>query len=244
MRFALTDEQRAFAASLDKLLTAADTPAVNRAWAQGDTEPGQALWSRLAEQGVAALLVPEEAAEMDAGPVELAAAFEVLGHHAVPLPEGSLPRASERDGDGLDQAHLAVSAYLLGAGERLLADSVGYVLQRRQFGRPIGSYQAVKHSLADVRIALDFARPLVFGAACAPTPRAVAAAMAGASDAAHLASRTALQVHGAIGYTLECDLSVWMLRVLDLRAAWGTPRWHRERVLASLLAERAEGSRT
>lgn len=238
MHFALTDEQRAFADSLDKLLAAADTPAVNRAWAGGDTGPGRALWSRLADQGVAALLVPEEAAEMDAGPVELAAAFEVLGHHAVPVPEGVLP-----DGDGLELTHLAVSAYLVGAGERLLADSVEYVKQRRQFGRAIGSYQAVKHRLADVRIALDFARPLVLGAACAPTPRSASAAMAGASDAAHLASRTALQVHGAIGYTLECDLSIWMLRVLDLRATWGTPRWHRERVLASLLAESTEDAR-
>ena len=60
---------------------------------------------------------------------------------------------------------LATSAQLLGAGERLLADSVTYVKQRKQFGREIGSYQAIKHALADVRIALDFARPLVYGAA-------------------------------------------------------------------------------
>ncbi len=70
-----------------------------------------------------------------------------------------------RRGAGLAAAVLATSAQLLGAGERVLADSVDYVKQRTQFGRPIGSYQAIKHQLADVRIALDFARPLVHGAA-------------------------------------------------------------------------------
>jgi alkylation response protein AidB-like acyl-CoA dehydrogenase len=81
-------------------------------------------------------------------------------------------RLFEVTGDGpvewdaaFDVAVLAVSAQLLGAGERVLADSVAYVKQRRQFGREIGSYQAIKHALADVRIALDFARPLVYAAA-------------------------------------------------------------------------------
>lgn len=233
MHFAPTDEQRAFAGSLDKLLDAADTPAVNRALAAGDTGPRDALWERLADQGVAALLVAEEAAEMEAGPVELAVAFEVLGFHAVPLPEGLLA-----PGDTADLGVLAASAYLLGAGERLLADSVEYAKQRTQFGRTIGSYQAIKHQLADVRIALDFARPLVHGAACAPAPRSLSAAKVQTGDAAYLASRTALQVHGAIGYTLECDISIWMLRVLELRNAAGTAQWHRDRILASLLAER------
>ena len=94
---------------------------------------------------------------------------------------------------------LATAAQLLGAGERVLADSVAYVKQRKQFGREIGSYQAIKHALADVRIALDFARPLVFGAALGAID--VSAAKVACADAAYLASRTGLQVHGAIGYT-------------------------------------------
>ena len=61
-----------------------------------------------------------------------------------------------------DLAALACSAQLLGLGEHLLATTVDYVKQRTQFGRQIGSYQALKHQLADVRIALDFARPLVW----------------------------------------------------------------------------------
>ena len=103
--------------------------------------------------------------------------------------------------EAFNLAALATSAELLGAGERVLADSVAYVKQRKQFGREIGSYQAIKHQLANVRIALDFARPLVFGAAVDPTPRAVSAAKIQSANAADLAARVGLQVHGAIGYT-------------------------------------------
>ncbi|KQV74560.1 acyl-CoA dehydrogenase [Aeromicrobium sp. Root344] len=135
-------------------------------------------------------------------------------------------------------AVLAAAAELLGAGERVLADSVAYVKQRTQFGRAIGSYQAIKHQLANVRIALDFARPLVLGAALEVTPRSVSAAKLQAADAANLAARVGLQVHGAIGYTEEHDLSRWLLRVRALQSAWGTSTFHRERLLADLLAAR------
>ncbi len=87
-----------------------------------------------------------------------------------------------------DAAVLAVSAQLLGAGERVLSDSVAYVKQRKQFGREIGSYQAIKHALADVRIALDFARPLVFGAALgeiSPSAAKVASCRCGVPCLAH-----------------------------------------------------------
>jgi Acyl-CoA dehydrogenase, C-terminal domain len=129
-------------------------------------------------------------------------------------------------------AVLAVSAQLLGAGERVLADSVAYAKQRRQFGREIGSYQAIKHALADVRIALDFARPLVFAAALGEISPSAAKVAAG--DAAYLASRTGLQVHGAIGYTAELDLSLWLTKIRALVSAWGTPAYHRARILAEL----------
>jgi alkylation response protein AidB-like acyl-CoA dehydrogenase len=132
-------------------------------------------------------------------------------------------------------AALATAAQMLGLGERVLADTVTYAKQRRQFGREIGSYQAIKHQLADVRIALDFARPLVHGAALEPTPRAVSAAKVMCTDAAYLASRTGLQVHGAIGYTQEFDLSIWITKIRALVTAWGTPAYHRARILDSLL---------
>lgn len=300
MRFELTTDQRDFAASLDALLSAADSVAVARAWAAGDHAPGLALWERLAEQGLTMLAT-------EATPVELCVAFEALGRHAVPGPwveaaaylplalgaevEGvatvALPYALDADvadqvyavaGGGLhtatagaalasvdrsrhlfevtvgdavdadgdlaaayDLAVLATAAQLLGAGERVLADAVTYVKQRKQFGREIGSYQAIKHKLADVRIALDFARPLVHGAALVSAgstgerARAVSAAKVACADAAYLASRTGLQVHGAIGYTQEFDLSVWITKIRALVTAWGTPAEHRARILDSLV---------
>ncbi|MEV6110667.1 acyl-CoA dehydrogenase family protein [Streptomyces sp. NPDC051940] len=153
-------------------------------------------------------------------------------------PLGTVP--ADHAAQALDAATLACAAMLLGAGERLLAETVAYAGARRQFGRVIGEYQAVKHALADVRVRLDFARPLVHGAALeleagtGDAPRDVSAAKVACSDAAYLAARTALQIHGAIGYTLEFDLSLWLLKVRALRGAWGTPAVHRARVLDAL----------
>jgi hypothetical protein len=144
------------------------------------------------------------------------------------------------DDQALDRATLAAAAQLLGCGERLLADSVEYVRQRKQYGRTIGSFQAIKHQLADVRIALDFARPLVYGAALEVSTgstsggRSVSAAKVGAGDAAYLTSRVALQVHGAIGYTAELDLGLWINRVRALVGAWGSSSYHRGRIADSL----------
>lgn len=141
--------------------------------------------------------------------------------------------SGELHDQAFELAVLAVSAQLLGAGERILADTVAYAKQRRQFGREIGSYQAIKHALADVRIALDFARPLVLGAALGEVP--AAAAKIACADAAYLSSRTGLRVHGAIGYTQELDLSIWLTKVRALVTAWGTPAHHRARVLEGLV---------
>lgn len=163
---------------------------------------------------------------------EVKPVVEVRGAPATSL------ETSGADDAAFDMAALATAAYLLGAGERVLADSVTYVKQRKQFGREIGSYQAIKHQLADVRIALDFARPLVFGAAVAPTPRGVSAAKVLAGDAAYLAARTGLQVHGAIGYTQEFDLSIWLTKIRALVTAWGTPSFHRGRILDTLVGSR------
>ena len=135
---------------------------------------------------------------------------------------------------------LATAAQLVGAGQAMLDQSVEYAKQRAQFGRIIGSYQAIKHKLADVHIAVELARPLVYGAALSlatdspDTARDVSAAKAAAAEAALLAARSSLQTHGAIGFTSEHDLSLWLLRVQALYAAWGTPAAHRRRVLEAL----------
>lgn len=132
-----------------------------------------------------------------------------------------------------DLGVLAVSAQLLGAGRWLLDTSVAYAKQRRQYGRAIGEYQAVKHLLADAVTRLELARPLLYGAAVAggTFARDVSAAKVMAGDAAYLAARTALQVHGAIGYTAEHDLGLRLTKVRALAGAWGTGSFHRERVL-------------
>lgn len=135
---------------------------------------------------------------------------------------------------------LATAAQLVGAAQAMLDASVEYAKQRSQFGTIIGTYQAIKHKLADVLIAVEMARPLVYGAALSlaegsqDTARDVSAAKVASADAALLAARSSLQTHGAIGYTQEHDLSLLLLRVQALRPAWGDPTWHRRRVLEAL----------
>jgi len=317
MKFALDEQQRDFAASIDAALGAADVPGAVRAWGRGDTAPGRKIWATLTDLGITALAVPEEFDGIDAHPVDLVVALEALGRWCVPGPVAesiavapvlladddrsaalaageliatvalppAVPRAADADFAGLvlvahdgqvsdaaagdshesvDPARtlfdvnatgavraadvsgafefgaLATAAQLVGAGQAMLDMSVAYAKQRSQFGRIIGSYQAIKHKLADVHIALELARPLVYGAAlslaeCSPeTARDVSAAKAAASEAALLAARSSLQTHGAIGFTAEHDLSLWLLRVQALHSAWGDPATHRRRVLEAL----------
>jgi alkylation response protein AidB-like acyl-CoA dehydrogenase len=133
-----------------------------------------------------------------------------------------------------DLGTLATAAQLLGAGQWLLDTSVAYAKQRKQYGKEIGQYQSIKHLLADVVTKLEFARPLLHAAAITMTARDVSAAKVATGDAAHLAARTGLQVHGAIGYTAEHPLGLRLTKVRALVAAWGTPAFHRNRILASL----------
>ncbi|MYT70479.1 MULTISPECIES: acyl-CoA dehydrogenase family protein [unclassified Streptomyces] len=331
MRFLLDTEQAEFGRTLDRMLGAADTPSVVRAWAAGDPGPGRELWSRIAEAGVFALAVPERHDGVGLLPVELALAFVELGRHAVPGPVvetaaaavllaglaedggvakewlpriadgravvslgGAEPAAFVLDADAADAvfvaagsevrrarvrgagvasadparrlfrveagevvaqdaasavaraadlAALLTAAQSLGVGLELLRRTVEYVGQREQFGVPIGSFQAVKHRLADALLGLEFARPLVFGAALSLADRGtgagdgagrdVAAAKVAAGEAAYRAARAALQLHGAVGYTEELDLSLWLRKARPLRDAWGTPARCRERVLGA-----------
>jgi alkylation response protein AidB-like acyl-CoA dehydrogenase len=317
VKFALDEQQRDFAASIDAALGAADLPGAVRAWSAGDLAPGRKVWGQLADLGVTALAVPERFDGLDAHPVDLVVALERLGRWCVPGPvaesiavapilladderctglaSGDLiatvaqpphtPRAVNADAAGLvllvtedgvtegvaGEGHdsvdssrrlydvsasgepwqadirrayefgaLATAAQLVGAAEALLNGAVDYAKQRTQFGRVIGSYQAIKHKLADVHIAIELARPLLYGAALtladhpSEAARDVSAAKAAASEAGLLAARSALQTHGAIGFTQEHDLSLLLLRVQALRSAWGTPEAHRRRVLEAL----------
>ncbi|MCT4355162.1 acyl-CoA/acyl-ACP dehydrogenase [Streptomyces sp. Je 1-79] len=154
---------------------------------------------------------------------------------ALPAPGGELLAAGPAVTAAVAQAGgwavLATAAQSLGVGLTLLDRTVAYAKERRQFGTEIGSFQAVKHRLADTLIALEFARPLLFGAALTFESADLAAAKVTAGEAACTAARTALQIHGAIGYTEELDLSLWLRKARPLRDAWGTPSWCRARVL-------------
>ncbi|MDX2545682.1 acyl-CoA dehydrogenase family protein [Streptomyces sp. WI04-05B] len=129
---------------------------------------------------------------------------------------------------------LASAALLVGLSGRMLELTVAHVRERQQFGVPVGSFQAVKHALADVELAVRFARPAVLAAGWAQAARdpeaAVRTSMAKvlASEAARKAARTAIQCHGAIGYTTEYDLHLYAKRAWALAADWGGPAEHRE----------------
>lgn len=139
------------------------------------------------------------------------------------------------------RGNLGYAAQLLGLSRHMLDLTVAYVIERKQFGVPIGSFQAIKHHLADVRIGIEFAAPLVYRAAASLTiddPDAalhVSMAKAQAAEVAMQTTRAALQCHGAIGYSYEYDLHLWMKRAWALAGSWGDAAWHRDRVARAIL---------
>lgn len=153
---------------------------------------------------------------------------------------GEAPVLDRHDLPGaFDRGVLACAAYLLGLGARCLELTADHVRQREQFGRPVGEFQAVKHQLADVLLGLEHARPVVRGAALSTSAsgRDASAAKITTGEAAHRAARTALQLHGAIGYTAEHELHLWLARIEALRRSWGTPDWHRRRLARALATD-------
>lgn len=143
--------------------------------------------------------------------------------------------------DTRSRAAIASAAEVCGLNDRMIELTVDYVTEREQFGVKIGTFQAIKHRLADALLVAEFAKPLVWRAAYAMTTgdpdRHVHASMAkaAASDAATEVSEHALQCHGAIGYTTECDLHLYMKRAWALAAADGDARLHRRQVAAAVI---------
>ena len=185
-------------------------------------------------------------------------------------PDTATPLLGASASLAFDRGATAAAASCVGLAQHMLDTTVEYVKEREQFGKPVGSYQAVKHHLADVAKAVSFARPSVYAAAWAVsqssmsqsadsestaskstvsantasektssepnTERAkyVSAAKSLASDAADLAAVKCLQCHGAIGYTFEHDLQLWLKRAWTTSVSWGSAPYHRSR-LATLL---------
>ncbi|MEV6955051.1 acyl-CoA dehydrogenase family protein [Streptomyces sp. NPDC051183] len=169
------------------------------------------------------------------GPGGLLASTDPARRLSLPAPGGELlasgPRVVAAAESAGRWARLLTAAQCLGVGESLLARTVGYAKQRTQFGTPIGGFQAVKHRLADTLLGLEFARPLLWAAALSLEAGDVAAAKLTAGEAAYASAMTALQLHGAVGYTQELDLSLWLRKARPLRDAWGTPAQCRAAVL-------------
>ena len=140
-----------------------------------------------------------------------------------------------------DRLAVAVSAMLVGIGAHLVETTVGYVSTRKQFGRPIGSFQAVKHRLAEAHLAVETARPTVWAAAqliAANDPDAsVAAAVARSycAQAAGTVNTHALQCHGGIGFTIEYDLQLWLTLGKAMERAYGSAGSSRARIADSIL---------
>jgi alkylation response protein AidB-like acyl-CoA dehydrogenase len=220
------------------LLAAAGHPDAERA-ATGEL-PGTAapaggrLVLRPARGGAVAIVRGGEVALLDGGELEpvatadLTRAFgSVAGDAAADVP---LPAA------------LAAGADALGACRSLLELTVDYARQRRQFGREIGTFQAVRHRLVDLALGLERATASMYMAAMlvdAGDPRAAAAvhaARASTADVVARLTRGAVQLHGAIGYTWEHDVHVFIRRAYVSDRLFGTGAWHRARLADALLA--------
>ena len=167
--------------------------------------------------------------------------FSTTAASVDPLRNLSAPLATGENPALLNHAALMSAAQLIGVAEAMLQQATDYAKIRSQFGQPIGAFQAVKHQLASAAVALEFARPAVWVAAqalhdgLATAPAAVSHAKIAAGDAATNIAETAIQVHGAMGYTYEVDLHFWMKRSWALTAAWGDRAFHLARLDAAVI---------
>ncbi|MEH6518525.1 MAG: acyl-CoA dehydrogenase family protein [Halioglobus sp.] len=145
----------------------------------------------------------------------------------------------------VDYGGLGAAAQVLGLAQRMVDLSVQYTGDRQQFGKPIGSFQAVKHLMANVAVQLEFAKAPVHRAAYdlstadASSACSVSHAKIVACDAAKLAAKNCIQVHGAMGYTWEVDLQIFMKQCWALANTWGDTGFHKSRVAEAIFAQDA-----
>jgi alkylation response protein AidB-like acyl-CoA dehydrogenase len=135
-----------------------------------------------------------------------------------------------------DAALALLAADAFGAAENLTKITTEYAKTRQQFGRPIAEFQSVKHQLADMAVQLEPTRGLFWYAAHAfdalpnEATRAAAVAKAQICDRAMEIARSAVELHGGLGFTWECDVQIWFKRAMFDRAFFGTPEHHRARI--------------
>ncbi|MDP5052884.1 MAG: acyl-CoA dehydrogenase family protein, partial [Congregibacter sp.] len=137
---------------------------------------------------------------------------------------------------------MLISADMVGAAQWLLQTTVDYAQQRKQFDHSLGFFQAVKHDLVNVMIAIDESKSILYSAACAldhePTRSRELAHMAkaSASDTAALSAGRAVQMHGGIGFTWECYVHLYFKRQKHSQLLWGDAAWHRAAIAEMLIA--------
>lgn len=172
-------------------------------------------------------------------------AHGIDGGRRLCLVEGGTTTACDSSVGGVtafDAMALATAAYLIGLSERMIEIAAEYARVREQFGKPIGSFQAVKHLMSDALLKVEFAKAPTYRAAFsasvgAPTTiRDISMAKALAGEAAYRTSRSTMQVHGGIGYTWEADLQLYMKKAWALMRAHGDSNFHRRRVSSFVLA--------
>jgi len=158
-------------------------------------------------------------------------ASALLGH------EGAAASALERT---LSRATVALACEQVGGAQRCLDMSVAYALEREQFGRPIGSFQAIKHKCADMMVAIESARSAAYFAACETAEESddldvhASVAKASASEAYFQCAAESIQIHGGVGFTWEYDVHLHFKRAKAGETLLGDPAWHRERVARHL----------
>jgi alkylation response protein AidB-like acyl-CoA dehydrogenase len=145
--------------------------------------------------------------------------------------------AAEAVGRGLNLARIALASEALGGAERVLEMTVAYVKERRQFGRPIGSFQALKHRLADMMIEVEAARSAAWYAAStaqeqgAELAEAAAIAKSYCCDAFFDCAANAIQLHGGVGFTWEHEAHLYFKRARATATLLGSPGWLREQLV-------------
>jgi alkylation response protein AidB-like acyl-CoA dehydrogenase len=162
----------------------------------------------------------------------------------VAVPDGALLGELHQGWPALARVYdivaVALSAEICGGAQRVLDMTVEYAKIRETFGKPIGSYQGVKHKCADMLVEVENARSLTYYAAWAvdggeaDAPLAVSMAKSYASDASRKVSNAGIQLHGGIGMTWEHDLHIYMKRAKASEVAFGDATWHRERAARML----------
>ncbi len=136
-----------------------------------------------------------------------------------------------------DRAAVALACEMAGGARALLDSAVDYAKLRMQFGRPIGSFQAIKHQCADLLLQVELARAAALCAAAAvdeddaELPALASLALATGAEAFMQAAAGCIQIHGGIGFTWEQDTHLWFRRARSAEVMLGHPAWHRERYL-------------